>query len=88
MTYGILYDFRGITGEPAIADLRESLSQVAQTNRHRGPIALLATDPAIYQRACTCAALGRSTLTVEVFRNYDEAEQWLTATLNHASCIH
>jgi len=41
---------------------------------------LLATDPALYGRLCTCAALGRSTtLTIEVFREWDEAEQWLTA---------
>jgi hypothetical protein len=38
-----------------------------------GPIAIPATDPAIYGRACTYAALVRATLTVGVFRNVDEA---------------
>jgi hypothetical protein len=31
--------------------------------------------------ACSYAALGRSTLMVDVFREWDEAEQWLTANL-------
>jgi hypothetical protein len=29
--------------------------------------------------ACSYAVLGRSTLTIEVFRDRDEADQWLTA---------
>ena len=80
-TYGILYDLRGMMGEPAIADIRQSLSQSAQVNRPRGPVAILATDPAIYGRACTFATLGRATMTVEVFRDSIEAERWLTAKL-------
>ena len=80
--YGMLFDLRGMTGQPTMADLRPSMSQAAQTpTRPRGPIALVATDPAIYGRACTHASLGRATLTVEVFRNVDEAEQSLTVTL-------
>lgn len=70
-----------MTGPPDIADIRQSLSQAAQVNRPRGPIAILATDPAIYDRACTFATLGRATLTVEVFRDLDQAEHWLTAKL-------
>jgi hypothetical protein len=78
--YGILYDLRGMTGEPTIADLQQFLSAAAQTTRPRGPIALVATEPAFYTRACTYAAMGRSTaLVVEAFRDPDEAEQWLTA---------
>jgi len=76
--YGMLYDLRDMTGEPTIPDLRQFMSEAAQTTRPRGPIAILATDPEIYRRACTYATLGRGTLTVEVFRNLDEAEQWLT----------
>ena len=41
--------------------------------------AILATDPAIYGRACTYAALVHTTLTVGVFRDLDKAEAWLTA---------
>jgi hypothetical protein len=77
--YGLLYDLRGMTGAPTIAELRQAFTQSAQTHRRRGPIAILATDPALYDRACTYVALGYSTLTVGVFRDLDEAEQWLTA---------
>src|SRR5712692_7677704 len=68
-SYGILYDLRGMTGEPTIADLRQLMSEAA-TRRHgegpRGPVALMATDPELYGRLCTYAALGRSmTLTIE-----------------------
>ena len=76
--YGVLYDLRGMTGEPTVADLRQSMSQIGL----RGPIAILATDPAINARACTYAALGHSMLTFGVFREWDKAEQWLTTKLN------
>ena len=82
-TYGILYDLRDMTGEPTIAELRELMSEASR--RHlgqapRGPVALLATDPTLYDRLCTYSALGRSTaLTIAVFRDRAEAEQWLTA---------
>jgi hypothetical protein len=78
--YGILYDLRGMTGEPTNVDLEQFMSATAQTTRPRGPIALLATEPALYTRACTYAAMGQSTaLVIEAFRDPDEAEQWLTA---------
>jgi hypothetical protein len=83
-TYGIFYDLRGMAGHPTIADLRHILDH-ALANRDdapRGPVALLATDPILYGRLCTYAALGRSRLTLEVFRDWDEAERWLTTTLN------
>jgi hypothetical protein len=78
-SYGMLYDLRGMTGEPTLADMGQSMSQIAETHRLRGPIAILATDPTINARACTYAALGHSMLTVGVFRDWGEAEQWLTA---------
>src|SRR6202049_3753526 len=78
-TYGMLSDLRGMTGEPAIDDLRQFMSEAARTTQSRGPLAIVANDPVIYGRACTYATLARGTLTVEVFRNLDEAEQWLTA---------
>jgi hypothetical protein len=55
------------------------MSEAAQTSRPRGPLAIMATDPVSYGRACTYATLGRATLTVEVFRDTDKTEQWLTA---------
>jgi hypothetical protein len=44
----------------------------------------VATDPVICGRPCPYATLGRSTLTVDVFCDWDEAEHWLTA---HAKAI-
>jgi hypothetical protein len=77
--YGILYDLRGMTGEPTTADLRQFMGAAAQTTRPRGPIALLATEPALYARACTYADMGRSrALVIEAFHDPGEAEQWLT----------
>jgi hypothetical protein len=82
-TYGILYDLRGMTGEPTVAELRHLTSEAAelpQGEGPRGPVALLATEPTLNGRLCTYAVLGRSTtLSIEVFRERSEAEQWLTA---------
>jgi hypothetical protein len=82
-TYGVLYDLRLVTGHPTIADLRQIMNAAATRPRGegaRGPLALLATDPDLYGRMCTYAALQKST-TVEVFRALDDADQWLTARL-------
>jgi hypothetical protein len=84
-TYGILYDLRGLIGHPTIAELRQIMSQAAPRGERegpRGPVVLLATEPTLYVRLCTYAALGRSaTKRIEVFRDWDEAERWLTAAL-------
>jgi hypothetical protein len=88
-TYGILYDLRGMTGQPTFADLGQIMSQAAarrQGEGPHGPVALLATEPTLYRRLCKYAALGRSTrLTIEVFRRWDEAQQWLTVKLKGSS---
>jgi hypothetical protein len=65
---GMLYDLRGMTGKPSIADLRQFMSEAPQTHRPRGPLAVVATDPVIYGRACMYATLGSATLTVGAFR--------------------
>src|SRR5260370_388754 len=84
-TYGILYDLRGVTGQPTFADLGQIMSQAAarrQGEGPHGPVALLANQPTLYGRLRRYAALGRSTrLTIEVFRNWGEAQQWLTVKL-------
>ena len=84
-TFGILSDLRGVAGHPTVADLWRIMRQAvprAQGEARRGPVALLATEPILYSRLCAYTALGRSTtLTIEVFRDWDEAEQWLTAKL-------
>ena len=51
------------------AALRQFLSEAAQTPRPRGPLAIVATDPVIYGRACTYAALRRSTWCRITFLN-------------------
>jgi hypothetical protein len=38
----MLYDLRGMTGEPSIADLRQFMSEAARTTRPRGPLAIVA----------------------------------------------
>jgi len=81
-SYGILYDMRHMTGRPTLPDLREIMGQAAShrpAQRLRGPVALLVTDPIMYGLACTYAALGHSKLTIQVFRNLDEADAWLAA---------
>ena len=83
--YGMLFDLRGMTGEPTIDELRQIMSQSAARQPGtgaRGPVAILATDPALYGRMCTYAALRRATLTIEIFRYLDMAEEWLTTQLN------
>jgi hypothetical protein len=77
--YGILYDLRHLAGDATVPELREILKQAASrpTEGRRGPVALLVTDPILYRLACTYAALGRTTVTVQVFRDSDEADLWL-----------
>jgi len=79
--YGMLYDLRRAAGEATIDDLRQFLTAAAPTSRPQGGrIALVAIDPVLYARACTYAELGRSvTMTIEVFRDMDEANRWLAA---------
>jgi hypothetical protein len=80
--YATLWDLRGLTGLPTVADLRRMMSQAVQRAQGEGPrgkVALLATEPILYGKLCAYAALGQSTaLTIEVFRDWDEAEQWLS----------
>jgi hypothetical protein len=80
--YGILYDVRRWTGFPSIPDLRLFMSKNAADISHnetRGPIAILATEPVMYSRACAYAVLGRPILNIKVFRDSAEAETWLTS---------
>ena len=84
-SYGVLYDLRGMTGAPTMDDLRKIFSESVpkrSTESGGGPIALLVTDSVLYGLACTYAALGRSKMTIEVFRDWDDAESWLAAHAN------
>jgi hypothetical protein len=83
--YGMLFDLRGMTGEPSIDELRQIMSQSAARQPGtgaRGPVAILAIDPVLYSRMCTYATLRRATLTIEVFCFLDQAEEWLSRQLN------
>ena len=74
-TYGTLLDTRAMHGRPTIADMREFMKLDARTHADlgpRGPLALLATDSAMYAAACVYAAIGRARRTVEAFRDYAE----------------
>jgi hypothetical protein len=80
-SYGVLYDLRLLKGYPAVADLKAYMERDAQRpvdeSKPRGPVAIVTADPNVYAIACTYAALGRSTMTIEVFRDWSEAQTWL-----------
>ena len=81
-TYGLLLDTLVMTGHPNVGELRQFVKLESETDsqqRARGPLAFVATDPKVYLAACTYAMLGPSTRKIEVFRNRDEADLWLTA---------
>ena len=80
-SYGRLYDVRGLTGTPTVKELR-LFSSLDTQHRPHGPEAILTRDPILYALACTYAALGGSTLSIQVFRESHEAEQWLAAQAN------
>jgi hypothetical protein len=87
-TYGILYDLRSMTGEPTVADL-QLLSERARGYLGQpplGPVALVTVDQTLYERLSTYAGLVRSTaLTIGVFRDWEKAEQWLTAEMREGN---
>ncbi len=80
--YGMLFDLRRMTGHATPADLRKMIDQAASSRpaaQLRGPVAIVATDPILYRVACTYAALGHAKLAIQVHRDLDEADLWLTA---------
>ena len=77
-SYGRLYDVRELTGKPTIDELRLFMS-LDTPHRPHGPEAILTGNAMLYGLACAYAALGRSALRIEVFRDMDEAAQWLAA---------
>jgi hypothetical protein len=86
-SYGVLYDLRLLQGFPLNADLRAHMERDAAPppgeSQPRGPVAIVAADAIIYRSACTYAALGRSAgMSIEVFRDWAEAEAWLAARTN------
>ena len=76
-----LYDVRSLTGRPTVEELR-LFARLDAEHRPHGPEAILTRNPILYGLACTYAALGGSALRIEVFRDPDEAAQWLAAQAN------
>jgi hypothetical protein len=79
----VLYDLHSLQGHPDIADLKVYIERDSQPptgeSWPRGPVAILTSDPIVYGIACTYAALGRSTMTIQMFRDWTDADQWLIA---------
>lgn len=78
-SYRILYDVRGMSGYPTISDLHAYLQHEPASpaqDTPRGRVAVLTIDPEMYNRACMYAAMGRSLLTIEVFRDRQDADRW------------
>lgn len=78
-TYPLLYDVRAMTTAPSMENLRLLACSTRQglTEPARGRVAILASDPMIYGRACTYAAMADVGTAVQVFRDRKEAETWL-----------
>lgn len=78
--YGTLYDLTKVIGHPTVDDLKRFIQEELKNTPMegpRGPIALVATDDAVYRMACTYAVLGRHRLQIGVFTDRMEAERWL-----------
>ena len=78
--YPLLLDMRALTSLPSLEDLADITTKVAasSTDQRRGPLALVARDGQQYAKACTYFALGmRHERKIEVFREPDDAEQWV-----------
>jgi hypothetical protein len=86
-SYGLLWDVRNLSGTPTVTDLRAFMREDAASRPDagpRGPVAVLASNAFVYGLACVYAALGRPKMTIEVFRDYHEADGWLAAKQAHA----
>jgi hypothetical protein len=81
-SYSTLYDVRGMSGNPSIAELRRILEvhrQPGADGRHAGPVAVVVTDPLLYVMACAYAAFSVPG-GFGVFRDLQQAETWLRTT--------
>jgi hypothetical protein len=81
-SYGLLYDLRHMTTPQSLAVQRDLMRHSApsrQVAEARGPVAFLADDLPMYTSACRYAGLMRAQMTIEVFREWNEADAWLIA---------
>ena len=81
--YAILYDSRLDTSQTPTAEVRAIIDYVARCiSQHgpRGPVAIVTPNPVNYGMSRMYSTLGEPVnLTVEVFREMEEAEEWLAA---------
>ena len=82
---GVLWDLRGMTGQPTTDDLwsfsRAYAHDPRNPSRSRGPVAVVTTDSEMYRSACLYVVMARPRLDIDVFERLDEAEQWLAGRL-------
>jgi hypothetical protein len=79
--YSTLDDFRLVTWNVATEDVRCMVDQMARLSAvhgHRGPVAIVATQSALFGMARMYASLvNQAAELVEVFYRLAEAERWL-----------
>jgi hypothetical protein len=80
---GRLYDVRHLTGGPSVDELRQFMRLDTQHRPH-GPEAIVTSHATLYSLACTYAAMSRSAVRIEVFRDPDEAATWLAAQMSES----
>ncbi|MBZ5633226.1 MAG: hypothetical protein LAO55_08860 [Acidobacteriia bacterium] len=86
----VLYDVRHLVGQPDMDELRQLLHadlSIPTGGQARGPLAVVASAPSLYTKACTFAALAQPKLKIRVFRDLSEADSWLSAHTNHRSSL-
>ena len=78
-SYGILYDTHDLTGTPTMTELQMIVDRVQSMSaqRPRGPVAVVTSDPTVYDMAQVYATRLEGKVSVAVFRSLDEAGQWL-----------
>jgi hypothetical protein len=79
--YSSLTDLRGISWIPTAQDMRRAVDSLAMLSRQhgrRGPVAFVATEPAMFGMFRMYATLAEAVpARIEVFRNVDTAKAWL-----------
>jgi len=78
--YGTLYDLRSMTGRPSFNYLRDLIANAASFvpgGRTRGPVALLASEPALHEIAAAFVEFERAKSKIQVFREIAPAKAWL-----------
>jgi hypothetical protein len=79
-TYATLEDLRGVLWVPSTVELRYFLNHIRTLSRElgrRGPVALVVADDLMAETFRMYSILGEHVMTIRVFPNIYEAEQWL-----------